>query len=231
MKLPVFDKQADIPKGFEGLYEEKDGKWQSKASETEKLESTVETLRTETKDLTKKLKAATDAQADLQRKLDVAGKGTEDLDKAKRELLEKWEKDTAAKVKEVQDKLDAAAAQLETYEVDGKLEAMFLAGGGRPEKKASALQLSKKLFKLVDGKLVKVDDKGNPTTEKPEEFFKATFKKQEPEYYQGTKATGGGAAGGTGGSPITTDAAEIDAKLKDPSKLIAEANAAGSGAK
>lgn len=230
MKLPVFDKQADIPKGFEGLYEEKDGKWHPKASETETLESTVGTLRGEKKELEKKLKTAMDAQADLQRKLDVAGKGGENSDKEKRELLEKWEKDTAAAVKAVQDQLEAANAKLETYEVDTHLEKAFLAAGGREERKAQALSLTKGQFKRIDGKLVKVDAEGKPTTEKVEDFFKG-FKKDMPEFYQGSKGSGGGAGGGTGGAPITTDAAEIDKQLANPAGLIAKANAEGSGTK
>jgi hypothetical protein len=38
-------------------------------------------------------------------------------------------------VKAVQEQLDAASKKLETYEVDGKLEAAFIAAGGRGEKK------------------------------------------------------------------------------------------------
>lgn len=227
MKLPVFDKQADIPKGFEGLFEEKDGKWQAKASETDTLEATLTTLRGEKKDLEKKLKVASDGQADLQRKLDIAEKAGGDVDKVKRELLEKWQADTDKAVKAVQDQLEAANGKLETYEVDNNLSAAFVGAGGRPEKSAAALQLNKRHFKLVDGKLVKLNDKGEVTTEKVEDHFKTGFKKEMPEFYQGTKATGGGAGGGTGGSPLTTDAAEIDRMIANPARLIERANAEG----
>jgi predicted nuclease with TOPRIM domain len=94
MKLPTFAKKDEIPKGFESLYQETDGKWEPKPTETEKLEGTLETLRGEKKELEKKLKTATDAQTDLQRKLDVAAKGGEDFDKKSKELLDKWQKDT-----------------------------------------------------------------------------------------------------------------------------------------
>jgi hypothetical protein len=42
-----------------------------------------------------------------------------------------------------------------------------------------------------------MDADGKPSTEKLEDFFKTTFKKEMPEFYQGTKASGGGAGGGT----------------------------------
>lgn len=226
MKLPTFKKKDEIPKGFEDLFEEKNGEWVAKASDTERLEGTVETLRGEKKELEKKLKVADDKSSDLQRKLDVAESGKGDEGKKTKELLEKWEKDTAAAVKVVQDQLDAATTKIETFEVDDKLKAAFLAAGGRPEKSAAALELNKRHFGLVDGKLVKKDAEGKVSTEKVEDHFKATFKKDMPEFYQGTKATGGGAGGGAGGKPLNTDPAAAEKVIKNPLAMLQEANEA-----
>ena len=224
MALPKFKKKDEIPKGFEELYEEKEGEWIPKEDKTEE---TLAKVRGEKKDAETRAKAAEDKSADLQRQLDVEKAKGGDVDKKLSEALTKWNTDKDTAVKAVQDKLDAANADILKRDLDDKIGELFIKNGGREDRKAKAIKDTKERFGVVDGKLVMKDDKGQVTNAKPEDFFKADYRKESPEFYVATKATGGGGKGGVGTTPASsTDGDLVDKILKNPLATLQEANAA-----
>lgn len=231
MPFPTFKKKDEIPKGFEAEYEERDGEWHAKVPDVAKLETTLGTVRTEKRDAEKRAKDAEDKAGDLQRQLDAAKVTGVDVDKKVAEALDKWNKDKDTAVKAVQDQLDAANGELRTLKLDDQLKAVFLKAGGRAEKAAAALELNKKRFDLVDGKIVMKNDKGEVEPGTAEDYFTKNFKTEMPEFYTGTKAAGGGALGGLHNTPTPTDATAADALIKNPLQALKDANEAAAAGK
>lgn len=221
MPFPTFDKQADIPKGFEGEYEERDGKWVAKLPDVAKLEETLGKVRGEKKDAEKLAREAADRAADLQRKLDAKEATGAETDKKVSDMLAKWEKDKDAAVKAVQDKLDEANGKLRSVNLDDKAKAAFLKAGGRPERADAALKLKRDILDLADERIVIKNEKGEVTTATVEDLWGKDFRKEMPDFYTGTKATGGNAPGG--GTNGSTGAADADL-LAHPERLIEAAN-------
>lgn len=224
MPFPTFKKKEDIPKGFEGEYEEKDGEWVVKAADSSKVEGTLEKVRGEKKEAEKALKEAEKERDDLKRKLAVAETGDE-KDKVKAALA-KFDED-AKKLKDDYDKkLEAVNVELRKVKLDDQAKAAFLKAGGRPEKADAALKLKKDLLDLADDRIVVKNAKGEPTTTTVEDFWGKEFKTEMPEFFTGTKATGGGAKGGAGSTPGSGKGQEGDADLvlKNPRALLDRAN-------
>jgi len=215
MPLPIFEKQAEIPKGFEEVYEEKDGKWHPKASDTEKLTATLDKVRQEKKAAEKAAKEADEARAELERKLTAASTG-EEKDKVNKALA-KFDSDLAAEKEKFQKQLDAANAELRTLKLDEKAKQAFLDAGGRPEKADAALKLKKERLDLADGRMVVKNDKGEVTTTTIGDFWGKEFKTEMPEFFTGTKASGGGA----GGSTTAGGGSKFDDKMTAEQRLAA----------
>jgi hypothetical protein len=230
MPFPTYKSKADIPKGAEDVYEEKDGGWSPILPDTSKADETITKLRKEKKDAETASKTATDNAADLQRQLDAAKASGGDVDKKIAELLEKWNKDTDAKVATVQKQLDEATGSLRTKNLDDKLREYFVKAGGRPERADKAVADTKKHFDLVDDKIVHKNEKGDVTTTKPEDFYAKTYREEMKEWYTGTKAAGGSSTGGAGTKPVNTDPAAAERVIKDPLGMLKEANAAAASA-
>lgn len=226
MSFPSFDKQDEIPKGFESAYHEVDGKWVVKQPENKDAETLVK-VRAEKKEAEKAAKAATDLAADLQRKLDAKDASGADTDKKVKELLEKWEKDKDAAVAAVAAERDKLAADLRDVKLYDKAKQAFIDAGGKAEKADAALKLKKELLDLSDDRIVVKNDKGEVTTEPIADFWGKSFKKEMPEFFAGTKAAGGGAQGGAGFKPASGDASSIEALLKNPLAALQKANEEG----
>lgn len=224
--FPTFKSKDEIPKGFESAYEEKDGQWVAKLPDTSKLETTLATVRGEKKEFEKAARDAAEKAADLQRQLDAKNAAGVDTDKKTADMLAQWNKDKDAAVKAVQDQLAQANAELRTVKLDDQLKAAFLAAGGRPERAAKALHDTKHHFDLVDGQIVKKNEKGDVTTEKASDFYTKTYRAEVPEFYTGTKANGGGAGGGAGPKPATGDPSLAERVLANPLATLREANEA-----
>jgi hypothetical protein len=225
MSFPTFKAKAEIPKGFEAAYVEKDGEWVPNLPDTSKADEALAKVRTEKKDLEKALKTATDTAADLQRQLDTAKISGVDFDKKSKELLDSWKKDTDALVKTERDAKEAALAKVRTYEFDNQLKAAILDAGARPDRVSDAFELNKSKFDLVDGSIVLKDEKGNITTTTPKDYFAKTWKAERPEHYIGTKASGGGAPGSSGKTP-TVGSGTVSAEdvIKNPLAALKIAN-------
>jgi hypothetical protein len=225
MSFPTFKAKAEIPKGFEAAYVEKDGEWVPNLPDTSKADEALTKVRAEKKALEKQVSELTDARADLQRHLDAAKASGADFDKKSKELLDNWNKEKDAAVKTVQEKLDTANAQLRTLKLDDQIKAAFIKAGGRPEKASAALELNKKHFDLVDDAIVHKDEKGDVTTTKVEDYFTKHFKTDMPEFYAGTKASGGGAPGSSGKTPtVGTGTVSAEDVIKNPLAALKIAN-------
>ncbi|HXG73015.1 MAG TPA: hypothetical protein VNJ04_20670, partial [Gemmatimonadaceae bacterium] len=193
MPLPTFKTKDEIPTGFESEYEEVEGEWKPKES---KLESTLERLKQEKKDERDSRKKLEDELADLRRKSQAMETG-EEKDKVKK-LLEKFDSDLKAAKEPLEKQLAEAQGRLRTLQLDDQAKAAFIKAGGRPEKADAALKLKKESLDLAEDRIVVKNDKGEPTTATIDDFWGKSFKSEMPEFFQGTKATGGGAGGGAG---------------------------------
>lgn len=225
MPLPTFKIKAEIPKGFEDLYDEKDGEFIPKAPEdVSGLKATLETIKQEKKDADKARRKAEDERADLERKLAAAGSG-EEKDKVSKALA-KFDADRIEYEAKATAKLAEKDAELRTLKLDDKIKAAFLKAGGRSERADKALNDTKGRLDLADdGRIVVKDAKGELTTATVEDFFGKTYKAEMAEFYNGTKATGGGARGGAGTNVVQTGKMTPDEIVANPLKALQEANA------
>jgi hypothetical protein len=227
-QLPTFDTKDAIPKGFEDLYEEKDGKWHPKSADDGGLKTALQKER-ERADAAEKLsRRVSEERADLERKLTAASSGDEKEKVSK--ALAKFDADAIAMRADYDAKLAAAHGELRTLKLDDKVKAAFLAAGGRPERADKALRDTKDRFDLADdGRIIVKDDKGEASTATVVDFFGKTYRGEMAEFYTGTKASGGGSKGGTSGTgtaSTSNTAWSGDDVLANPLGALVAANAA-----
>jgi hypothetical protein len=222
--FPTFKTKDEIPKGFESVYEEKDGVFVAKLPDLGTIEQTLATVRQEKKAAEKQAKEAGEREREALRQLDVKNATGADTDKKVAEMLAKWETDKNSAVKAVQDQLDATAAKLRDVSLFDKAKAAFIAAGGRPERADAALKLNASALDLVDDRIVVKDETGAVTTQSVADFWGKAFRAEMPEYFAGTKATGGGAGGGRGTTPVSGGAALADLVTSNPMALLRQGN-------
>lgn len=103
-----------------------------------------------------------------------------------------------------QQEREKLTGELRHYKLTSPLKEIALKAGVLPEDLDVALLETAKRFRLDDnGKIVVLDDDGDPTTDTPEKFFKDIYRLQRPKFYAATGAAGSGAgpnsrAGGNG---------------------------------
>lgn len=224
MPFPTFDAQKDIPKGFESEYEEKDGKWVAKLPDVSKIEETLAKVRAEKKEAEKRAKESDEAKAELQRKLDAKEASGQDTDKKVSEMLAKWERDKNDAVAKVQAELDQRTTELRQIKLYDKAKSEFIAAGGRPEKADAALKLKKDMLDLAEDRPVVKNEKGEVTTESIADFWGKSFKKEMPEFFVGTRASGSGAGGGASNQPTKGDPNAAEMVIKNPLAMLQQAN-------
>lgn len=223
MAFPTFKKKEDIPKGFEESYHEVDGTWELKLPENKDAETLVK-VRAEKKEVEKAAKLAADKVAELQRQLDAKEASGKDTDVKVSEMLAKWEKDKNDAVQAKQTEIDALNGRLRSITLDDVAKSEFLKAGGRPDKADAALKLKKELLDLAEDRPVVKNAKGEVTTTTLADFWGKDFKKEMPEFFAGTKATGAGAGGGAGANPVSGDPAAVEALIKNPLAALQRAN-------
>jgi hypothetical protein len=187
------------------------------------LETTVKALRREKETAETTARTATETAADLQRKLDAKEATGQQTDAKITEMLAKWQKDTeaavAAAVADKDKQITALSERVTKYDLDDVLGAAFKEAGGREDRRAKAVAQAKlEGWTLVDGRAVRKDSAGQVLTTTTKDFFTGDFKKDVPEWYEGSKADGGGGDGGSGG---TGDAFKSGG-LPSPTKMTSE---------
>lgn len=225
MKLPIFDKKEDVPAVFADLYEEKDGKWVPKADDddtTAPLKTALDKERKRADDAEKALKAEKKRleleSADLERKK----KGITD-DQLK-QIREDVKKEVEAEFAPVKKDLDDAKKDNRTLRLDNKVRGLFGKVGVRGERHDALWKLINEDFDLTDDGAPMV--KAAPGTE-VEKYLADSVKKMYPEFFEGTKAAGSGAAG-TGGTttpPAKPGQMTADDVIKNPAAALQQARA------
>jgi hypothetical protein len=199
MPFQIFDKIEDIPEAQRDVYEEKDGKWHAKVPDVTNLNSALDKERTGRETEEKARKKAEKDLADLRRKATAAESNISE------EQLEKLRKEDDDKRKPIQEELDKTKAELTKVKKTDRVQRLFLDSGGMPDRVEDAmLALDRRTGLTEDGNTITVLDKdGKLTTEKVEDFVKASFKKEKPWLYAGSGGSGSGAGGSSRtGSPL-----------------------------
>lgn len=165
----------------------------------ENLELTLKKVRQEKSEIEGGKKKAEDALATAQRELEARQAGGQLTDEKVKALLDKWEVEKKnaieAAVAEAIKPYQPLQERLTKYELDDVLGSQFVASGGTEKRREQAIALAKaRGFQLVDGKVVrKVNGEIQPIN--PSDYFAGDFKQEMPEWYDGSKAAGGGAGG------------------------------------
>lgn len=221
MAFPTYEKKEDIPKGFEEMYEEKDGKFSPKAPEVPDVTNLNSALEKERLARETEEKARKKAEKDL---ADLRRKNTAAESNISEEQLEKLRKEDEEKRKPIQEELDKTKAELTKVKKTDRVQRLFLDSGGMSDRVDDAmLALDRRTGLTEDGNTITVLDKdGKITTEKVEEFIKVSFKKEKPWLYAGS-------GGGGGGGGLSRGAAE-DETPEQPAEAIATKRAQVAGA-
>jgi hypothetical protein len=219
MAFPTYEKKEDIPKGFEDLYEEKDGKFSPKVTEipdVTKLSSALETERTTAAtEKAARVKAENDLAAERRKQ---AAKDGNISDEQLTKLREEDENKRKAEVEPVKTELAETKAKLRKITLTDRLRALGTAAGWLSDRADDALEAALKRADLAEGSdtnIVVKDKDGKVTTEKIEDFLKVTFKKEKPWLYAGS----GGSGSGAGGSSRSAGAADEEAPEPDKKSL------------
>lgn len=227
--LKLYDTKDAVPEALRSAaIETKDGKFAADEPAADDATELKETL----KKLRKELDEAGDARKALERKLAAAEHGGDGKEKDKvTKALEKFDADLAAAKADFEKKLAVRDGELRTLKLDEKAKAAFLKAGGRPERADAALRLKKDALDIDGDRIVIKNEKGETTTTTIDDFWSKSFKVEMPEYFIGTKATGGGANGGAGAHTGGGTKWDGDAVIKDPLGALQAANAESAGAK
>lgn len=214
MPLQTYKTRDEVPEDArEGALELKDGTF---AVVVDDAKDTILKIRQERDAFKKQAREAAERAEAAERERDAAKASSGDVDKKVADLLTKWEKDTEAKVAAVAKERDDALGQLRQVTLVDKARETFVKAGGRPEKADAALKLVRDRLDLIDGKPVVKDAQGEVTTTTLDDLFGKEFRKEMPEFFAGTKATGSGAAGTQKVGGSTGAGLDVDALLKDP---------------
>lgn len=197
MAFPTYEKKELIPPGFEDLYEEKDGKFSPKVAEVPdvtNLNTALKNERTRAETEEKARKQAENTLAELRRK-EAAREGNIS-DEQLTKLREEDEKKRKEELEPVRNELVETKAKLRKITLSDRVRALGTAAGWLPDRADDALEAALKRMDLAEGSdtnIVVKDKDGKVTTEKPEEFLKATFKREKPWFYAGPGGSGSGA--------------------------------------
>jgi hypothetical protein len=216
MPVKSFDKQADIPKGFEDDYEEVEGKWVYKDPATD-LKSALDAEKVKREAAEKNAKAAAKALKEKEREGD--GATPDQLKKIREEIAAEIraevDEENAPKLKAA----EALAAENRTLKLDTAVKKL-LGDAGIFTEVDKVWKLHADEFDLsTDGKPVV---KAKPTADVAKHV--AGIAKQYPHWVKGSQASGGGAAGQ---QTVTTGGAADDFGTMTPEARLAAAHASG----
>lgn len=232
MKLPNFKKKEDIPAPFLELYEEVNGEWVPKkddeAPTVEDLAAVREALRKEREGrekAEKDRKALEKKQEQDKKDADRRGAGLTDdqLKKIRDEVKAELEGEYKPKL----DELATAQKDIRTLRLDNAVKALMgkKEVGVRGERHDTLWKLVADDFDLTeDGKPFVKAKPGTPV----EKYLGDTVKGLYPEFFEGSKASGGGASGDKTATQVTNtgtpSAADV---LANPADAMRRARAEG----
>lgn len=230
MTWPTFKTQEEVPEAFRSFYEEKDGEWRAKeeggsdAKKLADLQKSVERLETSIQSERDLRKEAEKARKEAERELDdMKQKGKAEEHGITEEQLEQLRADVRESVeKEYQDKYsdyDDVKAENRKIFLEDRVKAEALKNGVTGNRIEQWWRLYQDRFDLTDDKKPMV--KGRPGIEVTK-LITGDLKEETPEFYEGSKMGGGGAAGdhtaGTGGAKV-----EADELMKNPTAALSRA--------
>ena len=202
----------DVPEYARPGYKQVGEKWVNEdVEDVSGLRTTMQTERATRKTLEKEVaelrpfkelgmsaREIADQKAEIAR-LRASGGSQDDVEKLIEKRLKQVRDEELAPVAKERDTLRAENRDLKLTD---KIRAAFLEAGGRKEDVDLAVLDTGKRFDLNDkGKIVVLDDDGDPTGETPKEWFEKRYKTSRPNLFNGSGASGGGASGGgPGGS-------------------------------
>lgn len=202
----------DVPEYARPGYKQVGEKWVNEdVEDVSGLRTTMQTERATRKTLEKEVaelrpfkelgmsaREIADQKAEIAR-LRASGGSQDDVEKLIEKRLKQVRDEELGPVAKERDTLRAENRDLKLTD---KIRAAFLEAGGRKEDVDLAVLDTTKRFDLNDkGKIVVLDDEGDPTGETPKEWFEKRYKTSRPNLFNGSGASGGGASGGgPGGS-------------------------------
>lgn len=178
------------------------------------LTGTLERERTEKREAERLRKAAEKERDDLKRAADAREKGISE------EELQKIRDAEALARKPIEDELATTKAENRKLKLTDKVQALYLANGGMPDRVEDAMLALEKRTDLGDaGGIVFLGKDGKATAEDAAAFFKA-FKIEKPWLFAGSGGSGsgaGGSGGGGGDEKTVTPESVRDAKRRQVS--------------
>lgn len=217
MALPTFDKQSDIPKGFEDEYEESDGKWVP-VDRTAALQNALAKER-EAREAAEKLakKAAREAaEMDAKKTASAAGMTDDELKK----LYQKIEGTIRAEYEPQIQELETARRENRELKLNNVVKAKLREQGALANRLDDFWKLHGEEFDLTaDGKPMVKAEPGKDVTK-----HVAALMKARPEWVQGTKAAGSGAGYQSTTQPQSQGPMTFDDMVRNPTAGIAAAN-------
>jgi hypothetical protein len=221
MALPSFDKQTDIPNGFEAEYEEVDGKWVpvDHAAKLSKALDEERKAREAAEAVAKKAtKAAADAAAEKQAK--AAGMTEDELKKLYDNIEANLRKEYEPKLVE----LESATKENRELKLNNVIKGMFSGAGAVASRVDDFWKLHAEEFDLTsDGKPMVRDEPGKDVAK-----HIAGIMKNRAEWVQGTKASGSGSGGyQSTTAPQSSGPLTFEDLVKNPAAGLAAANERG----
>ena len=209
MPWPTFKTEDEVPEGFRDEYHEVDGEWVAKADGLgDAGKAALESERTARKAAEKAAKAAADALDAL--KLEAVAKEGGITDEKLAEIRKAAEAEAAAKYADY----EPTKAKLRDLQLDSRVKSLALKNGVRAERVDQWWKLHGDQFDLTEDGTAVV--KASPTSDVAK-YIAGDLKKALPDFYEGSKGDGSGAAGshgGAGGSgSITWEQIEKDPTL------------------
>lgn len=215
MALPKFKKLEDVPEAFRAEYMQEGDEWVPKPPDLG--DAGVAAVQKE-RDLKKaEKKRADDAEAalaEMKRTQEAKDRGISE------EELQKIRDAEALARKPIEDELATTKAENRKLKLTDKVQALYLANGGMPDRVEDAMLALEKRTDLGDaGGIVFLGKDGKATAEDAAAFFKA-FKIEKPWLFAGSGGSGsgaGGSGGGGGDEKTVTPESVRDAKRRQVS--------------
>lgn len=239
MAWPTYKTKDDVPKEFLDEYHEDEGKWVVKppkapegtptAEDLEKVKGALEKEREERKAADKAGKEHAAKVKELEEA--AAGKKVglteEEIEKFKTEMRADLTEEYKGKLEELGKKVEGLSgvdAENRGLKLDHAVKARMLAKeiGVRGDRVDDLFNLARSEFDLTEDGKPKLTKHPGKTLDG---FLGEDLKKRYPEFYIGTKASGGGGGGAfnSDGSPVVGTTAED--VLKNPKEAIEAARA------